>query len=289
MAAPSISIVVPTYNRAEGIDALLASIERHSDGVNVEVIVNDDKRTNDATPDVIDRHIANGLDVRYLQENTSRSRARTVATEYAHAPIVLHLDSDMEVTAELLRECVDLISEGNDALVIPEESFGTNFWAKCRGLEKNIYDGVAFIESARCFRKDLYEKVGGHTPDLVFSEDKDLDLRVRATGARVGRTKAALLHNEGAPTLMSILKKKGAYAGDAARYSELHPDHLSLQVSITNRLRVLFGKPKLIVRHPCQFIGLIVIGAAEFVGYKLGNKSTASSDIQRQHSVGARS
>ena len=102
----------------------------------------------------------------------------------------------MSIDPELLGECVASVPDRYDALVIPEESYGTTFWAQCKWLEKTCYNGNDHIESLRCLPKALYEEIGGHSPDMVFSEDKDLDLRIRQARHRVGHTKHILYHNE---------------------------------------------------------------------------------------------
>ena len=52
-------------------------------------------------------------------------------------------------------------------------------------------------ESARFIKSAVYESIGGHNPKMVLSEDKDLDLRIRKAGYKVGRINEPIYHNEG--------------------------------------------------------------------------------------------
>lgn len=272
-----LSIVIPTYNGAPLIEDLLRSLQKSvPDTPHFEIIINDDPSSSDNLQSVVDRYRNDSFDIIYARSNTARGVGRNRGAELANAPILLHLDSDMQVSPTLIRECVKRMDEGADALIIPEESFGTTFWAKCRWLEKRIYDGLDEIEALRCVRRDVYERIGGHNEAMIFAEDKDLDLRVRATGARVERTSAHLRHNEGAPTLRSIMQKKRGYAATSVTFASEHQQMHDWQVSPIHRVLVLFRKPKLVVRHPLLFTGILMVGACELVALRTGKTAAVN-------------
>jgi glycosyltransferase involved in cell wall biosynthesis len=262
---PVISIIVPTRSSARTLSRLLSSLTQ-SEYKNFEVVVNDDLRTDDNTKETIVAFRRRGLAVSYLRENLSRAQARKRAAESANGEILLHLDADMQVTTHLLGECADLIDTGYDALVIPEESYGTTYWAKCKGLEKRCYTGVDEIESLRCLRRSSYEEVGGHDPRLVFSEDKDLDLRVRASGAKIGRTTHYLLHDEGSLKLLETVRKKIAYADTADLFAKEHPQAFAWQRNILMRYRLYLKNLHLLTSHPLLYAGMVLMKTAEYLG-----------------------
>ncbi|SDT46803.1 glycosyltransferase family 2 protein [Actinoplanes derwentensis] len=261
--APAISVVVPAYNSApllrEFLDSLTASGHR-----DFEIIVNDDVRSSDGTPALVGEFQRRGLRVRYLKENRSMAQGRRRGAAEATGDILLHLDTDMTVTPGLLGECAALLASRYDALVIPEESFGTTFWARCKWLEKKCYDGVTQIESLRCLRRDVYEKLGGHDERMVFSEDKDLDLRVRAAGFRVGRTREFLRHNEGALRLTQTLRKKLGYTHTADVFAEVHPEAFRWQINILHRFALYLRNIHYLRTHPLLYVGMWVMKAGEF-------------------------
>jgi glycosyltransferase involved in cell wall biosynthesis len=260
---PVVSVIVPAYNSAPLLRDFLDAC-RTSEYRDFEVIINDDVRSTDGTRALVEEFRAGGLDVTYLRENRSIAHGRKRGAAEARGSVLLHLDSDMTVTPGLIGECADLLAGGYDALVIPEESFGTTFWARCKWLEKKIYDGVEQIESLRCVRRDVYDKLGGHDERMVFSEDKDFDLRVREAGYAVGRTRHVLYHNEGDLRLRKTMRKKLGYSGTADLFAAEHPDAFRWQTNIVNRFGLYLRNYRYAVSHPLLYGGLWVMKVGEF-------------------------
>lgn len=267
---PTLSVIVPAYNSAALLREFLASFQA-SGFRDFEIVVNDDVRSSDDTERVVDGFRAAGLTVRYLRENRSMAQGRRRGAAEAAGDILLHLDTDMTVTPGLLGECADLLTDRYDALVVPEESFGTTFWARCKWLEKKCYDGVEQIESLRCLRRDIYEKLGGHDERMVFSEDKDLDLRVRAAGYRVGRTREFLFHNEGGLRLSTTLRKKLGYVGTAGLFAQEHPEAFRWQINILHRFALYLRNIRYLRTHPLLYTGMWVMKISEFGAGAIGH------------------
>ncbi|OGG51398.1 hypothetical protein A2704_03455 [Candidatus Kaiserbacteria bacterium RIFCSPHIGHO2_01_FULL_54_36b] len=264
-----VSVIIPTKNSGEFLEACLQSIKNQTYR-NIEVIVNDDVSTSDNTKEVVEQYGKEGLNVRYVQENRSMAQGRKVGAEHATGEIILHLDSDMVLDGGVVEDVVDQINAGFDALVIPEESFGIGFWAKCKWLEKKCYEEVEQIESLRSLKTSVYKAVGGHNPDLVFSEDKDLDIRVRDGGYKVGRIRSYIRHNEGHPSLLKILKKKMGYAPTANKFAELHPRAFAWQVNVLNRYWIYLIRIKYLLLYPHLYIGMFFMKTLEFFCGGLG-------------------
>ncbi len=264
-----ISIIVPTYNSSANLRILFESLLQ-SVNKNFEVIINDEKRTNDETPALINEFQNKGINITYIRENLSMAQGRKKGTEYAKGEFFFHVDSDMKLAPELLGECITLVHAGFDALVIPEESYGTTFWAKCKWLEKKCYEGVLEIESLRFLSRRAYENVGGHNPYLVQSEDKDLDIRVRKAGFNVGRTKNIIWHNEGSLTLIKAGSKKRFYAKTGYLYAKEHPLEYRWQRNIFNRYIIFLKNIKYLFQFPLIYIGLFIIKTYEFGSAAIG-------------------
>jgi len=262
MNTAPISIIVPAYNSAGFLTGLLGSVARQR--FECEVIINDDTRTDDETAEVVERFRRQGLDITLLKENRSRAQARNAAAGHATGECLLILDSDMELGEGLLAECAEKAAQGYDALVIPEESFGSTFWAECRWLEKKCYEGVDEIEALRFVRADVFYLVGGYSNELVHREDKDLDLRVRSVARRVGRTEAYIYHNEGALRLLEAARKKAYYGRTAHLYAEKQPDAFAWEMNPANRYLLFVKNRRYVCSYPLQFVGLIVLKTVEF-------------------------
>ncbi|MFB7946234.1 glycosyltransferase [Kitasatospora phosalacinea] len=261
-AAPRIAVVVPTRDSVPQVGRLLDSLVQQREGL--EVLVNEDERTSRPLAPALPAFHARGLDVRLARDNPSRAAGRRRGVRLTSAAVVLHLDSDMTAGPGLLAECRRLIEdEGYDALVIPEVSVGEGFWSRCKVLEKRCWDGDLSVESLRCLRRELYDRVGGHDEELVWSEDKDLDLRVRATGARIATTRSVLVHDEGRTTLRAAMRKKAHYAATAGRYAARHPRHFAAQAGPW-RLPVLAARAWRLSRDPLLTVGLLLLKTCEF-------------------------
>lgn len=263
MYNPVVSVVVPTKNSAKNLADLLESIKQQTYS-NIEVIINDDKNTSDQTGELINHYKNMEVNIFYLQQNTSMAQARKLGAEYAKGDILIHLDSDMRLSPGLVEECVALTNKGFDALVMPEESFGIGFWAQCKWLEKKCYVGVEQIESLRCLKTSVYKESGGHNPALVFSEDKDLDIRVRGGKYKVGRTTNKIFHNEGYISLSQTIKKKLSYSKTASQFARLHPKEFEWQTNIFNRYLIYIKNIDYLFSHPIVYFGLFVMKTCEF-------------------------
>jgi glycosyltransferase involved in cell wall biosynthesis len=279
MKQPLVSVIVPTRNSASNLERLFESILA-SDYTPTEVVINDDLRSTDSTHELVDKFTARGLRIIYIRDNHSMAQGRKRGVDYSSGDILLHLDSDMVLSPRLISECVALISQGANALVIPEESFGSTFWAKCKWLEKKCYEGVEEMESCRCITRDAYIKLGGHNPDMVFSEDKDLDLRARAAGYYIHRTSNQLRHDEGMLTLSGTIKKKMGYSDTAHVFDRAHPHHYKWQRNIVNRYIIFAKNIKYIFPHPLLYTGLVFMKTSEYASAAYG---ILRNNMRRQH------
>ncbi len=257
-----ISIIVPTYNSAPMLKNLLISLTQ-SEYKNFEVIVNDDPRSSDDLSSTLES-FKSIVQIIFIQKNQSIGQARREGTKHARGDILLHLDSDMRVTPGLLGECVVLLVGGFDALIIPETSIGTTFWAKCKAMEKRCYENIPEIESPRCVWLTLYESVGGHDDRMVFSEDKDLDLKIRAVTNRIGRTKNFLFHDEDDLTLVKTMRKKMTYAASANFFAQKWPSAYRNQTSILFRYFIFLKNFRLFFEAPVVYVGMIFLKTCEF-------------------------
>jgi len=105
-SVPELSVIVPTFNRAEILAKCLRALaEQSCSRDRYEVIVADDGST-DATPDVARREMdRGGLRVRYLrQENAGANTARNRAIRTSAARLVLLINDDTIATKEMLAE-----------------------------------------------------------------------------------------------------------------------------------------------------------------------------------------
>ena len=251
-----VSVIVPTYNSEKVLGECLKSLSLQ-DVPPFEVIVSDGGSTDNTLA------IARNFGAKVIEMAPNRSAQRNAGAERASGTYLLFIDSDMCLTTRVVSECLQKFDDSFAALVIPEVFVGTGYWGKVRGFERSFYDGVWYIEAARCYRRDQFLQLGGFDARLVGPEDWDLDERIRDFGF-VGRIDSVIEHREGEVKLANLLKKKGHYAGSFPMFKELHPDRAALCFSLRRRCQIFFSRPTELLLHPVLSIGVGLVGAGEF-------------------------
>lgn len=113
---PDLSIVVPTYRRADLLDSLLVSLAAQDvDAAQFEIVVVDDGSA-DATGEVLDRWTAELGNLRALvqPQNRGPAAARNRGWREATADLVLFLDDDVVASPSLVRTHIELHRRADD-------------------------------------------------------------------------------------------------------------------------------------------------------------------------------
>ncbi len=213
MNPPLVSLVVSTYNEAKNIGSLLNSCLNQT-YKNTEIIVVDSLRTTDKTA-----AIAQKYKVKVFVNGTERSEQRDFGVRNATGKYTLILDADMKLDPNVVSACVTVVTQNPDikSVVIPEKSFGENYWAKCKALERNCYINDPSIEAARFFDRKQFLKLGGYDPKMISGEDWDLHRRFKEVG-KIGRINKFIFHNEDQINLWRDVKKKFYYSQKSDHY-----------------------------------------------------------------------
>jgi glycosyltransferase involved in cell wall biosynthesis len=263
---PLISVIVTTRNNTETLDACLQSIIDQS-YTPIELIVVDNNSSDDT------KEIAQHYTKLVFNKGPERSAQRNYAVSKAKGDYVLIIDSDMELSVDVVASCAETVREHTNyaALIIPEESFGEGYWAKCKSLERSYYVGMDSIEAARFFDKKLYKKVGGYNETMTGGEDWDLTNRIRKI-ADVGRSHAYIYHNEGRLYFGKTLKKMYYYGSHAGEYFAANPTQsiVADQSGPLARFKLFFSKPGKLFKNPFVGIGMLTLKTAEYGAGGLG-------------------
>lgn len=187
------------------------------------------------------------------------------------APLVVFLDSDMIADQDLAESVASAFDADVDLAhaVIPERSFGANFWGRCKALEKELYLGDATVEAARAFRRDAFEAVGGYNESLTGPEDWDLPDRLRREGFRGGRVSAGVRHDEGAPSLRQLYVKKRYYAAGVRSFIDADKSNARSRLVRISLVR----HPTRLARHPALAVGLFVVKLVELAAVLVGARA----------------
>lgn len=178
MAAPAISVVVPTYNEESTIGGLLknvAALRPH------EIVVADGDST-DSTIEIASRH------ARVLRLPACRAAQMNAAARTCTGDVLLFLHADVRLAAgalDAIRDCL------RDPVVV-----GGNFDIRYEGgdLTAAVFTlvnrwrrrlGVMYGDSGIFCRREVFEVLGGYRPWPIL-EDYEFARRLRKAG-RVAR------------------------------------------------------------------------------------------------------
>lgn len=195
----SISVIVPTYNRAHFLGDCLDAVLNQTRPVQ-EIIVVDDGST-DGTRELVTGY---GDKVRYLhQPNSGKSAALNKAMAQCSGDCVWICDDDDLAephAAEILGRALDGGNAGyafgcyrrfsEDAETGSRIVFDQGYWPDLDGTSVLIalLEDFFIFQNATLVRKSVYDTVGPFRTDLVRSQDYEMILRIaaRSEGVYVG-------------------------------------------------------------------------------------------------------
>jgi glycosyltransferase involved in cell wall biosynthesis len=261
-----IAVVVPTKNSERTIEACLKSIRAQTRSSQIVVV---DNFSSDATVEIA----RTWADI-VLQGGPERSAQRNRGWHATDSVFILFADSDMVLSPDVLAVCADICCATGKAVIIPEISVGSGYWANCKALERSCYYDDRVVAAARFFPRSLLETIGGYDESLYAGEDWDLSIRAEEVGGPAVFAATSITHDEGALRPFTLFMKKYYYGTGLVSFLRKHPkigrQKLNpLRTSLTHNLRKLLSKPKLacgvaILKIGEAFFGLfgIIVGFA---------------------------
>jgi glycosyltransferase involved in cell wall biosynthesis len=237
-----------------------------------------DNNSTDKTKKIVDdlRLKIKDLKISLYNKGPERSAQRNFGTLKSKGKFLLFIDSDMELSKAVVADCVrqaesHKVNKVLGGIIIPEESFGDGFWAKCKALERSFYIDVDWIEAARFFLKDIFNEFRGFDEKLIGGEDWDLSQRVKSK-YESSRIDSFIKHNEGRLSLVFLLKKKMYYGTKLGGYSvkEANSKYFKSQSSIIKRYKLFFSYPTKLFKDPKVGIGMLFMKTCEFVAVGAG-------------------
>jgi glycosyltransferase involved in cell wall biosynthesis len=260
---PLVSVIVPTKNSSRTLEACLKSIKNQT-YENIELIIVDNDNSTDNT-----KEIARKYTDKVFNYGPERSAQRNFGAKQAKGEYLFIHDSDVYFDIDSVKECVELSQTENcDAVILPEISIGVGFWVKVKAFERSFYVGNEYMEGARFFKRDIYEKIGGYDENLYAGEDWDLTIRLREGGYKICRANIFIEHDEGRMDLFGSSKKKKYYGSNFFEiYAKKHPEEFKKQMNFFIR----FPLDKVIkkgLKHPVLFSCMIFMKGLEYKNSK---------------------
>lgn len=217
---PLVSIIIPTYNRANLLPNAIESVLGQG-YPNTEIIIVDDGSTDD-TQNVLEQ-FAGRINV-VIQENKGASAARNHGIRLSKGDIIAFLDSDdLWLPTKLERQVAILQSADptipcclcNIRLAYSDGRTGSSFDLSLikpsieEGLWLNVLEVLAsrfiLFNQSVAIRREALVKVGGFDESYKYMEDHDLAMRLALLGSWAFIREPLVIWNQG--TIDSLTKQ----------------------------------------------------------------------------------
>lgn len=199
LAHLQITVVVPTYRRAELLERCLGALcAQDFDPADYEIVVCDDG-PDDATRASVERtaalHARRGLAIRYLavRETQGPAAARNAGWRAARAPAIAFTDDDTIPGHDWLRAGLAALAHAQAAagrIVVPLEAAPSDYERDASGLAR-----AEFATANAFVRRDALIAAGGFDERFTsaWREDSDLQFTLLGLGAQVARAEDAVV------------------------------------------------------------------------------------------------
>ncbi|HEY6802392.1 MAG TPA: glycosyltransferase family 2 protein [Pyrinomonadaceae bacterium] len=246
-----VSVVIPCYNEERFILKALDQLSEQYDNNHYEIIIVDGMST-DKTRDLVNQFKAEHpeLEVR-LVDNPARNipTALNLGVAAAQGEIIARMDAHAVPSSGYVRRCVEVLHENKQAGVVGmpchvlpgantlmaqaiasgvSHPFGigdAKYRLQAGAAPQEAVDTVAFA----CFRKELWQDLGGFNESLLTNEDYDFNYRVRNSGRVVLLDRSGHCDYFARTTLGELATQYRRYGGWKARMVRLHPASIKLR------------------------------------------------------------
>ena len=201
-----VSVVVPTYNSARTLPACLEALRAQKYPYTEILVV--DNYSQDATGS-----IAVSFGANLIFHRGTQSAARNEGLAHSDGRFVLFVDSDQQLEAGAIEECVSLCSSNAvDAVKVPEIFVGADFWGRCSALWKNSMIKTWGPKGGipRFYRKKVLLDRMAFNDELRWGEDLELYHRLKSKGLKDVWCKSHVFHYE-AGSLQNAVRKYLSY------------------------------------------------------------------------------
>lgn len=174
ISRPDISVIMPTFNRANHLECAIQSVLAQS-FINWELIIVDDG-SNDNTFEKLDPFILKFPNIRYMkQSNRKAALARNTGIQASFGRYITFLDSDDHYLRNHLETRITLIEEMQDVSML-----SGGFLCDETIMVKDCYNPDTLIGIRECIlcgtlfgKRELFFALDGFS-DMEYAEDADL-------------------------------------------------------------------------------------------------------------------
>jgi succinoglycan biosynthesis protein ExoA len=241
---PAVSVVIPCYNEERFIVKALESLSDQYEPERYEIIVVDGLSTDDTRGEIARfAEARQNVSVRIV-DNPARNipTALNLGVQNARGEIIARMDAHAVPPTGYIRRCVEVLNQeqvgvvgmpcnirpGTETLTAMaiasavSHAFGIGD-AKYRLTESQLAQEAVDTVAFSCFRKSLWNELGGFNETLLTNEDYDFNYRVRRLGWQVILDRSGHCDYFARPTLRQLVQQYHRYGHWKAQMVKLHP------------------------------------------------------------------
>ena len=254
---PIISIITPTYNRADELVHLYESLKKQTVDLKLfEFIISDDGST-DITQSMVEEWQFNSpFKINFIsQKNQGPGAARNHGLDIAEGELILFIDSDCEAHPDWIQTIYEeYLNDSFDACGGPDGSkddftilqkaidFAMTSFITTGGMRGHSEKMMAkFFPRTHNMglKRSVYEKVGGFG-DLRHGQDIELSNRIRKSGARIKFLINAVVYHRRRTSIKQFFKQVFNWGVARINLGKIDPAMLE-PIHFLPSLATLFG------------------------------------------------
>ncbi|HVB62837.1 MAG TPA: mycofactocin biosynthesis glycosyltransferase MftF [Ktedonobacteraceae bacterium] len=240
---PTVSIIIPAYNRAAQLERCLRSLFVLDYSHDLFEIVIVDDASSDATAAMLAQLVSeaehSGIALRVIRQRTRQGVAvgRNTGAQSARYDILAYIDSDCVASAQWLNELIPAFQDNSVAAVGGmirayeqasmlgryEDARSSLFMGQ-RAQQASLNSSLTYLPTANLLvRKTAWRQLDGFAP-LTFGEDVDFCRRLLASKARLLYLPSGIVYHDYRTTLWAFLRIRASYASAEAALQHIHPE-----------------------------------------------------------------
>ncbi|HEY4176889.1 MAG TPA: glycosyltransferase family 2 protein [Kofleriaceae bacterium] len=230
--APRVTIVMPSYNEENFIEACIASVQAQDyDRDAIEILVADGRST-DKTREILARLAKSDPRIRVI-DNPARLQAAGLglAVKEARGEIIVRMDVHAEYAPDYVRQCVATLEKtGAQNVGGAQRARAKSLFQKalCVALGSKLGTGGAgyrhedaegFVDTVflGAFRRRVFETVGLWDPKAITNEDSELNQRILESGGTIYLSRDIVVHYYPRESLKALATQYFRYGRGRAR------------------------------------------------------------------------
>jgi len=285
---PSVSIVIPSYNRARELERCIRSLLKLTYPLHLlEIVVIDDAST-DETCEILcgltSELSSHELSLRIMRHEQQRgvAIARNTGTQAASHDIIAYIDSDCVASPDWLNDLIPYLQDTRIAMIGGETRAYdcTTTTGRYEDVRSSLYMGsriqqvrpegpLTYLPTANLLiRKSAWQQLHGFEP-LTQGEDVDFCRRLLATEARILYVPHGTVYHDYRTQLRTFLGIRAAYATAEAALLKRHPSErrvLVLPPEQASFSGLLIGALWALLRSRTSHIARVIALVSLFLG-----------------------